>query len=115
MAEGVNDIATVDRAIATLKLLITKRTITTGAGNWAEELNAATASYNNTGHTHLDLETPGSVEDNDQLQFQLQVQAGKDHDEANKRANKQNDKIVPGASYRVEEVSKIKGRAIIHI
>ena len=31
VSEGRNDIATLDRAIATLKLLITKRTITTGA------------------------------------------------------------------------------------
>ena len=57
VAEGRNDIATIDRAIATLKMIITRRTITTGAGNWANELKAATASYNNTGHTHLDSET----------------------------------------------------------
>ncbi len=52
VSEGKNGIATIDRAIQTLKLLITKRTITAGAGNWAQELKTATASYNDTGHTH---------------------------------------------------------------
>ncbi len=61
-AEARNDIATIDSAIASLKLLITKRTITTGAGNWAQELKAATASYNKSPHEHLGMEQPSSVE-----------------------------------------------------
>jgi transposase InsO family protein len=111
VSEGKNDIATLDRAIATLKLLLTRRTLTTGAGNWAVELKAATESYNNTGHTHLGFEAPGTVEDNDQLQFQLQVQAGKDHDQQDKVARRKNKKITEGASFRVPEISKLAGFA----
>ena len=111
VSEGKNDIATLDRAIATLKLLLTRRTLTTGAGNWAAELKAATDSYNNTGHTHVGLEAPGTVEENDQLQFQLQVQAGKDHDEQDKVARRRLKKIPEGASYRVPEISKLAGFA----
>ncbi len=111
VSEGKNDIATLDRAIATLKLLLTRRTLTTGAGNWAAELKTATESYNNTGHTHLGLEAPGTVEENDQLQFQLQVQAGKDHDEQDKVARRRLKKIPEGASYRVPEISKLAGFA----
>ena len=111
VAEGRNDIATLDRAIATLKLLITKRTLTPSGGNWAAELKAATASYNDIGHTHLDGETPGSVKDNKQLQFQLQVQSGRDNDTQDKASRKNIEKIIPEGSFRVEEKSKLRGFA----
>ncbi len=41
----------------------------------------------------------------------MQVQAGKDHDDADKIARKRNKKIKEGASYRIEEASKLRGFA----
>jgi hypothetical protein len=111
VAEGRNDIATIDRAIATLKLLITKRTITTGAGNWAQELAKATSGYNKTGHTHLGLEAPGTVQNNESLQFEMQVQSGKDNDAQEKVSSKTNKNLEDAESYRIEEVSKLRGFA----
>jgi hypothetical protein len=108
-AEGCNDIATIDRAIASLKLLITKRTLTTRAGNWAQELRAATASYNQSPHEHLGMEQPSSVEGNDQLQFELQAQSGKDNDAQGKVSQQVNKKIASIESYRIEAESGRKG------
>ncbi len=53
ISDSKNDLATLDRAMSTLKTIITRRTITKGAGNWAEELEKTTASYNGVEHEHL--------------------------------------------------------------
>jgi transposase InsO family protein len=52
-AVSKNDLATLDRAIATLKQIITRRVVSQGTGNWVEELQTGVRSYNMTAHTHI--------------------------------------------------------------
>ena len=72
-----NAIATVDRAIATLKSALTRRVSQPNSGNWAEELQAATNGVNNSPHDHLDGATPNMAAegDNASLQFDLMQDA----------------------------------------
>ncbi len=108
---GKNDISTIERGIATLKGLITRRTITQGGGNWVEELQTATYSYNNTGHQHLGDEPPEDVETNDSLQFQLHAQAARDRDTQTTATQKETLKLLDAGTYRVEVNNKVKGFA----
>ena len=107
VSDSKNDIATLDRAIGTLKNILTKRTITIGAGNWAQELKKATASYNNTQHEHLGTEPPNEVKDNESLQFDLKVKASQDHDIQHNLDIKRLDKLAPG--YFRAETTEAKG------
>jgi hypothetical protein len=79
---GVNDIATVDAAIGTLRKALTRRTATPGAGNWAQELAAATRAYNESPHGHLDGEAPADATGDDEaaksLRFDLKGKAADD-------------------------------------
>jgi len=106
-----NDIATLDRAMATLKVMLTRRTNTPGSGNWAQELSKATRSYNFTGHEHLGDQAPAKVEDNKSLRFSLQQQSSKDVDTQDAVTRKSMAKLGPGAAFRVEEASKLRGFA----
>ena len=111
VSENKNDIATLDRAISTLKVMLTRRTNTTGAGNWAQELAKATRSYNFTGHEHLGDQAPARVEDNKSIRFSLQKQASKDVDTQDAVTRKRIAKLDTGATFRAEETSKLKGFA----
>jgi hypothetical protein len=71
-----NDLATLDSAISTLKSILTRRTVTVGAGNWAEELKEATESYNELPHEHLQGVDPNQVASNKDVIFSLQEDAG---------------------------------------
>jgi len=111
VAENRNDISTLDRAISTLKVMLTRRTVSPGSGNWAQELAKATRSYNFTGHEHLGDEAPAKVEDNKSLRFQMQQQSSRDVDKQDTVTRKSMAKLGPGATVRVEEASKLKGFA----
>ena len=78
--EGLQDISTVDRAIATLKKTLTKIEITPGTGNWAQELQRATKAHNKNGHGHLDGGSPEDIKGDPEKQFDLQQQAARDRD-----------------------------------
>jgi transposase InsO family protein len=108
VSDSRNDIATLDRAMGSLKTILTKRTVTIGAGNWAQELKKATNSYNNTQHEHLGVEAPNEVETNKSLQFDLQVQASKDHDVQHKVNTKRRAKLEASTFFR-EENTESKG------
>ncbi len=79
VSDSKNDLATLDRAMSTFKSIITRRTITKGAGNWAQELERDTASYNGVEHEHLPV-APGTVETTKQARLQSLRQSGKDTD-----------------------------------
>jgi hypothetical protein len=74
--ENRNGLATLDRAISTLKSILTRRVVTIGAGNWAEELKDATESYNELPHEHLQGVDPNQVASNKDVIFSLQEDAG---------------------------------------
>ena len=74
--EHRNDMSTLDNAISTIKGILTRRAVTPGAGNWAQELPAATESYNELPHDHLQGMDPNQVAGNKDLIFSLQEDAG---------------------------------------
>jgi transposase InsO family protein len=85
---GPQDLATLDRAIGTLRATLSRRTAE--GGPWWEELNAAVKSMNNTEHSALFFEEPGDVEDDKNLRFDLQYHnaemAAENQEQAEKRA-----------------------------
>jgi hypothetical protein len=111
-AVSKNDLATLDRAIATLKQIITRRVVSQGGGNWVEELQTGVRSYNKTAHTHLGMQTPESVEGNDSLRFDLQQQASKDGDTQSAVTKKREQRLTDATTYRAPVVSKLKGFAV---
>ena len=74
--ENKNDLSTLDSAISTLKGVLTRRVVTIGAGNWAQELKEATESYNELPHEHLQGVDPNQVAENKDVIFSLQEDAG---------------------------------------
>jgi len=85
---GPQDLATLDRAIGTLRATLSRRTVE--GGPWYEELEAAVASMNNTEHGGIFMREPAEVADDDDLRFDLRyqnVELARDNVElANKRA-----------------------------
>jgi len=85
---GPQDLATLDRAIGTLRATLSRRTAE--GGPWWEELNAAVKSMNNTEHSALFFEEPGDVEDDENLRFDLRYHnaemAAENQEQAEKRA-----------------------------
>jgi hypothetical protein len=109
VAEAKNDIATLDRAIATLKATLTRLVVTPGNGNWADELQRATKAHNKNAHTHLKGGSPVDVEDDEVLQFDLQEQAGKDYDTQTKVTQKREKEALANPTYRTTATSTLKG------
>jgi len=73
-----NAIATLDRAIQSLKQALFKRMEAKDTRSWAELLPAAVKGLNAAPHTHLMGEAPKDVEDNAALRFELKKEAVKD-------------------------------------
>ena len=85
---GPQDLATLDRAIGTLRATLSRRTAE--GGPWWEELDAAVKSINNTEHSALFSEEPGDVKDDKDLRFDLRYHnanmAAENQEQAEKRA-----------------------------
>ena len=72
---GKNDIATVDRAMRTLKDMLARRSADAAAGgDWLTELLKAVASYNKLDHSALHDNAPGEVQGDKDLRFQLRYE-----------------------------------------
>ena len=72
---GKNDIATVDRAMGTLKDMLARRGADAAAGgDWLTELPKAVASYNKLDHSALHDNAPGEIEGDKDLRFQLRYE-----------------------------------------
>ena len=110
---GVNDLATVDAAIGTLKKTLTRLTSTPGKGNWAQELAAATTAYNATPHGHLDGEAPeettGESEAAKSLRFDLRKQAGEDVQTQNDATSRKRARLEELGAYREPVESSLRG------
>ena len=112
--ESKNDIATVDRAIATVKQTISKLEITPGAGEWAEVLQKATKAHNKKSHTHLDGGAPEDVQEDKEKQFDLQQQAAKSRDQQTEVSKKLRGKVEKNPTYRTvtpSVLNRLKDRA----
>ena len=72
---GLNDIATLDRAMGTLKEMLARRSADEAAGgDWFAELPAAVDSYNKLDHSALHQHAPAEVAGDDDLRFQLRYE-----------------------------------------
>ena len=107
--EGMNDLATVDRAIATLKKNLTKIEITPDSGDWAAELKRATDAHNKNGHSHLGGGSPEDVEGDKAKQFELQGLAARSRDQQTTVTKKLEAKVVNNPTYRTVTTSALKG------
>ena len=110
---GVNDIATVDAAIGTLRKALTRRTATPGAGNWAQELQAATRAHNESPHGHLDGEAPedatGNSEAAKSLRFDLKGKAADDAEAQDRVTRRKRERLEEIGAFREPVESTLRG------
>ena len=104
---GVNDIATVDAAIGALRKALTRLTATPGAGNWAQELAAATRALNESPHSHLDGEAPADATGNSEaaksLRFDLKGKAAEDAATQDRVTQRKRERLEEAGAYREPE------------
>lgn len=105
-------IATLDRAIATLKRALTRR-VAAGGDNWASELEKAVKGMNTSSHSALDGEEPKDVATNEDLQFSLKKAAARDAAENGELIEARQKALEKAGAYRVHEppAGGLKARA----
>jgi hypothetical protein len=110
---GTHDIATVDAAIGTLRKALTRRTATPGAGNWAQELPAATRAHNESPHGHLDGEAPADATGNSEaaksLRFDLKGKAADDAVIQDRVTRRKRERLQETGAFRESVESTLKG------
>jgi len=89
-------IATVDRAISTLKRAIARRQASKG-GSWFSNLDAAVQGYNKSEHSAIDS-APKDMTDN--VIFSLKKEAAEDFDENSKMIQSRQDKLTKAGGFR---------------
>ena len=97
---GPQDLATLDRAIGTLRATLSRRTAESGAP-WYEELDAAVDSLNNTAHSALFDEEPASVATSDDLRFDLRYRNAEMATENLEQAEKRGERLTQTGAFRV--------------
>ena len=95
---GPQDLATLDRAIGTLRATLSRRTAE--GGTWWEELDAAVKSINNSEHAALFMQEPGEVKDDEDLRFDLRYHNAEMASENQELAKKRGDKLVAKSAFR---------------
>ena len=104
----VNDIATIDRAIAEVKKALER---TGSMDTWHERVDKVVAGINKTPHGHLLEAKPNAVQGNDQLQFALQKEAARDLQTNKEVMEKRGETLKREGAYK--EITKqtfVKGR-----
>ena len=114
---GRNDIATVDRLIATLKQALAVHSLESGKNDWAERLQAAVKGYNETSHPRLmqgapeDLRRPDGSIGSKLIYFDREVQEAHNL-EQNTREIKERAGRLDGQGFRVFKHKEALGRRI---
>ena len=96
--EGPQDLATLDRAIGTLRATLIRRVAQ--GGSWSEELQAAAASMNNTDHKALYDREPGEVMEDKDLRFDLRYKNAEMASENAELANKRGASLEEKGGFR---------------
>ena len=96
-AEDRNAIATVDRAIGTIKRALARRQTSKG-GSWLTNLDATIAGYNKTEHSAIDTAPKDMTDD---VIFSLRKEAAEDFAENSTMIQKRQDKLRAQGGYRV--------------
>jgi hypothetical protein len=106
VSEQQNDIATLDAAILKLRRALTRITSTPGRGNWAKELQAATAAYNETPNGAIFNEAPeavsGTTEESKSLQFDLQQQNAEKYKQTSAVFKRKRERLEEAGAFRVQ-------------
>ena len=98
---GKNDIATVDRAMGTLKDMLARRGADAAAGgDWLEELPKAVSSYNKLDHSALHDNAPAEVEGDKDLRFQLRYENAEKRMENAEQAQERKRKLEATGAFR---------------
>ena len=110
---GKNDIATVDRAMGTLRDTIARRSADEAAGgDWLTELPKAIASHNKLDHSALHQNAPGEVKDDKDLRFELRHEnASKMYDNAAQAKERKRKLEETGAFRTLLQPTAFKRRA----
>ena len=95
--KDLNDIATLDRAIATLRRSLFQ---TGTAGTWASRLERVTAGYNKTPHPATENVAPKDVEGNDDVTFRLKHKAANDLEHNQIQVDKRGKKLIVEGAFR---------------
>ena len=92
-------LATLDRAIGTLKQALTRR-IAAGGTNWASELVAATKGQNATSHSTLGV-APEAVAHNDDIRFSLRLKNAEMTADNQEKAKTRQERLEAMGAFRV--------------
>ena len=95
---GPQDLATLDRAIGTLRATLSRRTAE--GGTWWEELDAAVKSINNSEHAALFMQEPAEVKDDEDLRFDLRYHNAEMAAENQEQAKKRGDRLRAKGAFR---------------
>ena len=94
-----NDIATVDRAMGTLKDMLARRGAEAG-GDWLAELPKAVAAYNKLDHSALHDNAPDEVEGDKDLRFRLRYENAEKRMENAQEAQERKRKLEATGAFR---------------
>ena len=100
--EDKQGIATLDRAIATIKRAMTRR-VAAGGENWASELGKAVKGLNASSHSALQGEEPRDVANNDDIRFSLKKEAAEDAAENAEMIQARQTALEKAGAYRVHQ------------
>ena len=95
---GPQDLATLDRAIGTLRATLSRRTAE--GGTWWEELDAAVKSMNESEHPALFMSEPGEVTGDDDLRFDLRYHNAEMATENQEEAEKRGERLRAKGAFR---------------
>ena len=98
MKVGPQDLATLDRAIGTLRATLSRRTAEGGA--WWEELDAAVKSINGSEHAALFMNEPDEVAGDDDLRFDLRYHNAEMATENQEQAKKRGERLQAKGAFR---------------
>ena len=95
---GAHDLATLGRAIGTLRATLSRRTAE--GGTWWEELEAAVKSMNESEHPALFMAEPGEVKDDKDLRFDLRYHNAEMATENQEEAEKRGERLQAKGAFR---------------
>ena len=98
MKVGPQDLATLDRAIGTLRATLSRRTAE--GGEWWEELDAAVKSMNESEHPAVFMNEPGEVAGDDDLRFDLRYHNAEMATENQENAKKRGERLQAKGAFR---------------
>ena len=100
-SKQLNALAVVDSAIGAIKRTIAQEMVDKGDGNWVQHLPPAVRAHNASSHSHLMGSEPKEVEDNEELRYELQKQAGLDLRHNGEVHKKRVEKLRETGAFRV--------------